>query len=99
MEQKIKAWIKAVRQYKAHDYRNDVVCKVWNRGMGRLALFRFYPDRKVVLINRAICNKCDHEHLNAFLLAYGMGDWERVAVDYGYPTYYNHSFGLHLKAA
>lgn len=94
----IREWIKSVRQYRTHDYRNDTVCKVWNRGMGRLDLFRFYPEQKVVLINWAICNRADERHLDSFLHTYGMEDYTRKAVNYGYPVYYNSSFGLHLAA-
>lgn len=94
----IREWIKSVRQYRAHDYRSDVVCKVWNRGMGRLDLFRFYPEQKIVLVNAAICNRADEQHLQAFLHAYGMEDYTLQRVNYGYPVYYNDSFGLHLAA-
>lgn len=94
----IRSWIKSVRQYRAHDYRSDIVCKVWNRGMGRLDLFRFYPEKKIVLVNSAICNRADERHLDAFLRTFGMQDYKRKRVNYGYPVYYNHSFGLHLAA-
>lgn len=86
------AW--GVRQYRPScTYKNGVE-KTWNRGMGSLILFRFYFDRKIVLVNSALANKSDMKHLDSFLNELGCTDFEIRMKAYGYPTYYTSSFGL-----
>ena len=87
-------WFFKFRQYNAYSASYNIVEKTFNRGMGSLSLFRFYPDKKIVLINRSLANKSDCSKLNQFLNENNMNDWELRSIDYGYPDYFFHSFEL-----
>ena len=89
-------FIRRVNQYHKHTFLGLTISKTWNRGMGRLSLFRFYPDEKIVLINSAIFNNSDRKKLTQFCKDNHIEDWKWEEVYYGYPTYYNNSFGLRL---
>lgn len=87
-------WFFKFRQYMPFSASYNIVEKTFNRGMGSLALFRFYADKKIVLINQSIYNNSDKEKLDKFLNENNMNDWEKKFIYYGYPDYYFHSFGL-----
>lgn len=87
---------KGCRQYCITSWSSLVVEKVWNRGQGLLALFRFYPDKKIVLINSCLFNKSDSKHLLRIKKAIGADDWKELQAEYGYPDYYFKNFNLNL---
>lgn len=84
------------KQYNRYSQRYNIVEKTFNRGMGSLKLFRFYLDKKIVLINKCLFNKSDEKKLDEFLRLNNMSDWNKKFVSYGYPDYYTKSFGLSL---
>lgn len=92
MKEKLVSLLGKVRQYRPY---NGTIEKVWNRGMGRLILFKFYPERKIVLANSALYNKADERHLKSAMESVGC-DWRIVFLHHGYPDYYNVGFTLHL---
>lgn len=87
-------WFFKFRQYNQYSKSYNIVEKTFNRGMGSLALFRFYADKKIVLINQSIYNNSDKEKLDKFLIENNMTDWEKMFIYYGYPDYYNKSFAI-----
>lgn len=80
--------------YNPYSISRLIVEKTWNSGHGSLSLFRFYEDKKIVLLNSCLANKADRRKLNNFLAENDMKDWKIVEKDYGYPTYYFSTFGL-----
>lgn len=92
----IKAFINKVKQYRFSDSDDLTICKVWNRGMGRLSLVAFFPAEKVVLINSALFNNSDGRKLHEFCRDNHIEDWEWKTAYYGYPVYYNNGFNLKL---
>ncbi len=72
--------------------------KIWNRGMGRLDAITIYPEKRTILVNSALWTKRDERVLQGILADLRMKRWKREKRYYGYPFYYNHSFGLHLAA-
>lgn len=80
--------------YNPYSISWGIVEKTWNSGRGSLALFRFYEDKKIVLLNSCLANKADRRKLNNFLAENDMKDWKIVEKDYGYPSYYFSTFGL-----
>lgn len=96
LKQNIKGLINRVKQYRFHDYNSFTICKVWNRGMGSLDLVRFFPEKKVILINSALFNNSDNKKLHEFCRDNHIENWKWREVYFGYPVYYNNSFGIHL---
>lgn len=96
LKQNIKGLINRVKQYRFHDYNGFTICKVWNRGMGSLDLVRFFPEKKVILINSALFNNSDRKKLDEFCRDNHIENWKWREVYFGYPVYYNNSFGIHL---
>lgn len=95
-EEAISRSIRRHRQYRIDSRKSLVVCKVWNRGQGLLALFKFYPDKRIVLINSCLFNKSDERNLIKIKKVIGAEDWEDKKVEYGYPDYYFKGFSLNL---
>lgn len=88
------------RQYRA-DWRG--VKKIWNRGMGLIDFIGETANGNMV-INALHWRKTDAKVAVAFLDALERQNAERgivpatptiVCVDFGYPYYYTHSFGIH----
>lgn len=71
-----------------------IVEKTFNHGNGSLALFRFYEEKKIILINKTMVNKSDMKHLNNFIKENNMSDYQLVEKEYGYPEYYFKTFSL-----
>ena len=92
--EKLQMAVKGYRQYRIESRNGLIVSKVWNKGQGLLALFRFYPDKKIILINNRLFNKSDSKNLEKIKKAIGAGDWMKQRAEYGYPDYYFKSFGL-----
>ena len=92
--EKLQMAVKGYRQYRIESRNGLIVSKVWNKGQGLLALFRFYPDKKIILINNRLFNKNDSKNLEKIKKAIGAGDWMEQRAEYGYPDYYFKSFGL-----
>lgn len=84
------------KQYRMDGWKSLIVSKVWNRGQGLLPLFRFYQDKKIILINSRLFNRFDEKHLSKIKKAIGAESWKEVNVEYGYPDYYFKSFNLNL---
>lgn len=82
------------RQYNPYSASQGIVEKVWNNGNGSLALFRFYENEKIILVNECLCNKADKKHLNEFMEQNDMQAWNVVYKSYGYPEYYRHTFHM-----
>lgn len=71
--------------------------KIWNRGMGSLAVWRIDTERKRILINQCMYNSSDARHLKGLIENVPeLKEYEVLGCSYGYPTYYNHSFGYSL---
>lgn len=94
--EKLQMAVKGYRQYRIESCNGLIVSKVWNKGQGLLALFRFYPDKKIILINNCLFNKSDSKNLEKIKKAIGAGDWMGQRAEYGYPDYYFKSFGLNI---
>lgn len=92
--EKLQMAVKGYRQYRIESRNGLIVSKVWNKGQGLLALFRFYPDKKIILINNRLFNKNDSKNLEKIKKAIGACDWMEQRAEYGYPDYYFKSFGL-----
>ena len=92
--EKLQMAVKGYRQYRIESRNGLIVSKVWNKGQGLLALFRFYPDKKIILINNRLFNKNDSKNLQKIKKPIEAGDRMEQRAEYGYPDYYFKSFGL-----
>ena len=101
-EKCLRLFKQASRMYKYGRYGTDklTLAKVWNRGMGLLDTITIYPEKRTILVNSALWTRRDEQVLQSILIMRGVGmrKWKRETRYYGYPVYYNHSFGLHLAA-
>lgn len=77
----IKNLITAKRSYRYGDYGQ--VNKVFNHGMGSLALFQFDEGEKSVYVNILQANKSDWRVLKNLA-----PDYRPIAVQLGYPDWY-----------
>lgn len=77
----IKSLITAKRSYRYGDYGQ--VNKVFNNGMGSLALFQFDNREKSVYVNTLLTNKSDWQVLKKLA-----PDYRPIAVQLGYPDWY-----------
>ena len=87
-------WFFSFRNYNPYTKSYNIVEKTFNRGMGSLALFRFYADKKIILINQSLYNNTDKERLDQFIKDNNLNDWEKRFIYYGYPVYYLRSFSI-----
>lgn len=88
------------KQYSGHDVNRHMLDKVFNRGQGRVEAMAVYPQHDIILVNDAVWNQHDQRHLDALLVKLECkDDYEIKHVQYGYPEYYNHNFGLGLLSA
>lgn len=94
MKELLAKFVKKNRMYNPYSISWNTVEKTWNNGNGSLALFRFYPEKNVVLINSCLANKADRRKLDNFLAENGMQNWSKIDKDYGYPDYYFCSFKI-----
>lgn len=94
IREKLEAYVAKVRQYKPYSLHSLIIEKTWNHGQGSLALFRFYPDKKEILMNKEVSNIYDERHLNKIIDLIGADDWRLRKAHYGYPDYYNKSFDV-----
>jgi len=80
---KARALCKAARQYKAYSVHAGIVEKVFNRGMGSLALYRFGAGDRVT-VNRGFERAGDRKRLLAMMPG-------AVIIDgaLGYPDWYS----------
>lgn len=88
MKEKISQFVKTNRNYRPYSLHLNIVEKTFNNGSGSLGLFRFYPERKKVAVNKLLCTKNDERKLDEFLRDCHCEDFERVYVSLGYPDYY-----------
>lgn len=96
MRNLLSQFVRTNRNYRGYDLSHNIVEKVFNRGCGSLGLFRFYPDKKIIVINKLLYNKSDERKLNEFCRDTHIEDWQRVFTSLGYPEWYTKR--LHLPA-
>lgn len=88
----IKDIITAKRSYRYGDYGQ--VNKVFNHGMGSLALFQFDGCKKSVYVNTVLANKSDWQVLKNLAPSY-----QPIAVQLGYPDWYSIKMLFEAKKA
>lgn len=72
---------------------NFTVKKIWNRGMGALELWDIDLTKRRILINTALFNKSDMDHLKELCEQFPeLKEYNVFGVYYGYPIYYNTGF-------
>lgn len=72
--------------------------KVWNRGMGRLEIWQIDHAKREILVNTTLFNVCDRRHLRWLINKVPeLNQYSVYGTSYGYPLYYNHSFGTELE--
>lgn len=94
MKTLLEKFVKKNRMYNPYSLSWGIVEKTFNNGCGSLALFRFYEDKKTVVVNKLLATKRDRKKLDDFLIENGMESWEKVDKEYGYPEYYFTSLSL-----
>ena len=95
MKEKLEKFVeKYSKVYKPYSLFLNIVEKVFNNGNGAIALFRFYTDEKIVLVNESFFTKGDRKKLTAFLAENNMTDWEIRFKKYGYPDWYRKTFSI-----
>ena len=92
LKEKLNEFVRRYRNYNPYSLHQNIVEKTWNNGMGSLALFRFYPERELIVINESLCNKIDRTRLDEFCEQNGMKSWKRAVKMYAYPDYYFKAF-------
>ena len=96
LENILKAFVRKYMNYRdADSWERNAVAKVWNHGMGRLTMFKVYPDERVIVYNTALFNRTDEKKIVKLERMLG-GEWTRMPCYYGYPLYYNHSMTLNM---
>ena len=71
--------------------------KTWNRGMGKLEIWRINHANREILVNTALFNICDRRHLRWLINEVPeLKEYSVYGTSFGYPLYYNHSFGTVL---
>ena len=71
--------------------------KTWNRGMGKLEIWRIDHAKREILVNTALFNICDRRHLRWLINEVPeLKEYSVFGTYFGYPLYYNHSFGTEL---
>ena len=104
------AWLKIAknRQYSSVAfYKNAIdegkynemptMKKTWNRGMGKLEIWRIDHANREILVNTALFNICDRRHLRWLINEVPeLKEYSVFGTSFGYPLYYNHSFGTEL---
>lgn len=104
------AWLKIAknRQYSSVAfYKNAIdegkydemptMKKTWNRGMGKLEIWRIDHAKREILVNTALFNICDRRHLRWLINEVPeLKEYSVFGTSFGYPLYYNHSFGTEL---
>ena len=95
MKEKLEKFVeKYSKVYKPYSLFLNIVEKVFNNGTGAISLFRFYADKKIVLINEKFYTKGDKKKLSAFLAENEMSDWTLKFKSYGYPDWYTKTFSV-----
>ena len=90
----LKDFINSNRNYRHDDCSREIVCKVFNRGNGRLALLRFYESEKTIVINKKLFNASDERKLKEFCRDNGMENWRWLYDELGCPGWYNRSLSI-----
>ena len=94
MKEMLSQFVKTNKNYRGYDLRLNIVDKVWNHGMGSINLFRFYADRKIIVINRTFFNKWDERKLKEFCRDFHLEEWKWRFSHLGYPDYYTKNLSL-----
>lgn len=99
----INAIIKGHRQFCRPLIEDNCIDKVWNNGHGAINFLRMTEDGQM-LVNAAFWRKTDAKVAAAFYNAITRENVAKgidrpnpaiICVDYCYPYYYSHSFGIH----
>ena len=93
MRQQLQQLVNASKNYRGYDLHQNTVSKVFNNGNGALALFRFFPEQKVIVINRLLATKRDEQTLREFCQQQGI-DYQLRYMELGYPDYYFNTLNL-----
>lgn len=87
MRQQLQQLVSASKNYRGYDLHLNIVSKVFNNGAGALALFRFFPEQKVIVINRLLATERDEKNLRSFCQQQGI-EYKLLYMELGYPDYY-----------
>lgn len=88
------AAIEHYKQYRILTKDSLIVSKILNKNQGALALFRFYPNRKIILVNTFLFNKIDSLNLLKIKKTIGANNWMEIKVNYDYSKKYFEEFKL-----
>lgn len=88
MFEKLFQFVSDNKNYRSFDLHLNIVDKVFNGGNGALNLFRFYPEQKVIVINKVVFTKSDKNKLEEFCRDYHCEDWQWKYASLGYPDWY-----------
>jgi len=94
MKEMLLQFVKTNKNYRGYDLRLNIVDKVWNHGSGSINLFRFYADKKIIVINRTFFNKWDERKLKEFCRDFHLENWKWRFSHLGYPDYYTKNLSL-----
>ena len=102
----VKRIIRNRRPYRVSD-NGEGISKIWNNGMGRIDFIAATPEGNVV-INALFWRKTDARVAVSFMRELEKENAQRgirfarpsvICVEYGYPYFYNHTFGRHNPCA
>ena len=96
MKDLLEKFVKKNRNYRGYDLWNNIVDKVFNRGMGAINLFRFYETEKIIVINKLFFNKADERKLKTFCEEKGMTEWTWRFCELGYADWYGDNMSINL---
>lgn len=96
MKEAILSFVKSNRNYRGYDLHLGIIDKVFNNGNGSLNLFRFYQEKKIIVINKTIYNKSDERKLKEFCRDCHIEDWQWKFASLSYPDYYFHKLSISL---
>ena len=88
MKEQLKKFVASNRNYNPYSLSRNIVEKTFNRGMGSLALLRFYEEEKTIVINKSLFSKSDERKLREFCRDCHIEDWVWKYDSLYYPDYY-----------
>lgn len=94
MKNLLEKFVKSSRNYRPYGLHMGIIEKSFNGGAGAIELFRFYFEKKTIVINSLFFTKSDERKLNEFCEENGMQNWRRKKVSLGYPSWYFHHLSI-----
>lgn len=88
MKEQLRQFAQSNRNYRGYDLHLNIIDKVFAHGCGCLNLFRFYPDKKVIVINRTVYTKADGKKLSEFCRDNHIRHWQWKFATLAYPNWY-----------